>query len=165
MPRDGTLHEPADVTTAENPALIKAATEAKTPKTAFDGPYDEHQNAHLVCLTVSGQLTDGEQEQVVAYMRHFTKTAPQQFEVIRRSSDTTAIRWWRGYGIGLTFLMSNDGKQLMITDPVRTRPFDAAHTTMIVDLFHRWRHEYGSPVSRAINSVFRQAATAALYYI
>lgn len=170
MPRDGTLHEPAAVSVIEPPLTDKttkkgwfraknkkaAAPENAPERTPFDEPIG-NAAAHLGCLTLHAQLTDGEQEDVCRYVAHHTHHHPGQFSVTDRTETTTTVRWNLGPGLGLSLCLTNDGKKLMVTEPVHTRPFDAGYTVKIVEALHAWRHAHGSPESRAIDQVLKGA--------
>lgn len=150
MPRDGTIPE-------------LPVTKAPTP---FDGPIDTDRVAHIGCMTLQGQLTEDEQATVVTYVEHFVKFAPAAFQVTARDEATTTVSM-RSPGIPeVSFCMSNDGRELMITSPVRTRRFDPVPTSRIINALHTWRHEHGSPESNAIRDTFASAARAlyGIYY-
>lgn len=173
MPRDGTLHEPTEIlpaaTLTDEPVTKKPAKTSwfrrkaaagekvgKAETTPFDGPISEGEG-HLGCLTITGQLTSDEQDGVCRYVRGYTKQFPQEWSVTARTETTTTVRWTHPGLPGLGLCLTNDGKKAMVTEPVRTRPFDAGHTVKIVEALHAWRHCHGSPESQALDALFERA--------
>lgn len=141
----------------------KAEVAAAVEKTPFDlGAHKARECyvPHLGCLTLRGQLTNDEEKYIAGMVQAWATARADCVKVTDRTATTTTVAIATP-GVAIGICMTNDGKKVMVCEPVRTQPFGKGPTKTIVDALHAWRHKHGSEESNKIVGAIKKMVSGA----